>query len=317
MAIDRISPLSAPLTVPERIAREQPGQVQMIPRVGTVPGEEASFAMPPSLPGSIGAIIDAADGLPLPQSGLATLAGALNAQAANAGDPAAMRPDQLLMSRQLVWHPPDTATMAISWLVMVRTYAEQRAAQLAQQGGQHVPSSLFMADHTPNAMRDGRAAPALVSELESWRFAVYAWGSEKLLLRVVSRDPGQEGDPRRRRPRIALRLELHLPELGKVIIQMEPTGPDSVVLEIATQQNAAMQHMRELLPQLAATISRGGLSIVRCRLMRELPPVRPEGNHPTRVQTAMLTQAVFKAMAEVAVLLSHPPTPKDLFSESA
>jgi hypothetical protein len=35
------------------------------------------------------------------------------------------------------------------------------------------------------------------------------------------------------------------------------------------------------------------------------------------MHTAALTQAIFKAMAELAVLLSQPMPPDDLFSESA
>ncbi|MES2258649.1 MAG: hypothetical protein V4724_09025 [Pseudomonadota bacterium] len=316
MAIDRISPTTASLTIPDRIAREQPGnQLQPIPPVATVPGEEASFTLPPSLPG-IGGLLERAEALAPTQTGMAGLAGTLYAQAANAGEPAAMRMDQLQMSRQLVWQQPDTATMATSWMVMVRTYGEQRAALMEQAAGRHVPSSLFMADPTPAAVRDGRAAPILVNEMEAWRFAVYAWGAEKLVLRVVSRDPGQQDEPRRRRARIAIRLELQLPDLGRVLIQMEPAG-DGIVLEIGANQNGTMQYMRDMLPQIAAIVTRSGLTIVRCHLMRELAPVRPEYNNPTRVQTAMLTQSIFKAMAEVAVLLSQPAQPKDLFSESA
>ncbi|SFU63855.1 flagellar hook-length control protein FliK [Pseudoduganella namucuonensis] len=318
MAIDRLSPPAATLTIPERIVREQPGQAQVIPPVATVAGEEASFTLPPGLPAAIGALVDAPDGV-LRQNGPGALAGLLQAQSGHLADPASLRPDQLQMSRQLVWQQPDAATMAISWQVMVRTYGEQRAALQDQAAGQKLPSGLFMTEHAQAVVRDGRegrAAPAMVSELESWRFAVYAWGAEKLVLRVVSRDPGEEEEPRRRRARIAIRLELHLPGMGKVLVQMEPSG-DGVVLEIGANQNAAMQYMRDLLPQLAAIISRNGLSLVRCHLMRELAPVREEYNNPTRVQTAMLTQSVFKSMAEVAVLLSQPQQPRDLFSESA
>jgi hypothetical protein len=49
-----------------------------------------------------------------------------------------------------------------------------------------------------------------------------------------------------------------------------------------------------------------GLQIVRARLMRDLSPISAADNHPTRVQIAMLSQSIFKALAEVAVLLSQP-----------
>jgi hypothetical protein len=152
--------------------------------------------------------------------------------------------------------------------------------------------------------------------MEPWRFAVYAWGAEKLVLKVIVKDDEQERN-RRRRSRIALRLELMLPGVGRVVIQMEPAGTTTgVVLEVGAAQSSAMQHMREMLPQLAATVSRSGLTIIRCRLMRELPPAAGD-HYPNRLQIATLTQALFKAMAELAVLLSQPLPPDDLFSESA
>jgi hypothetical protein len=267
-------------------------------------------------PGAVGVIYDGPDGLPLPQSGVEALAAAL-AEVPNGADPAAMRPNQVFLSRQLVWQPPDTAMMAASWQVMVRTYGEQRAAWLEQASGQHMPSSLFMADHTPAAMRDGRPGLPLVTEMEPWRFAVYAWGAERLVLKVIVKDDDEYERDRRRRTRVALRLELMLPGVGRVVIQMEPAGGNGVVMEVGAAQTSAMQHMREMLPQLAATVSRCGLTILRCRLRRELPPSSGEHAYPTRMHTAALTQAIFKAMAELAVLLSQPMPPDDLFSESA
>jgi hypothetical protein len=306
MAFDRIGPTTAPLSVPDR--------PQPQPQPGGASGG-GDYPLAPVLPVEAGLLADGAEGLPLPHAGLDTLAAQLAADTPNAGDPAAMHPNQVFLSRQLVWAPPDTASMASSWLVMVHTYAQQRAALQEQANGQHVPSSLFMADHTPAVLREGRGAPPLITELEPWRFAVYAWGAEQLVLRVVSRGPDDDDDhPRRRGPRVALRLELMLPGIGRVVIQMEPAG-GGVVLEVGAQQSSAMQHMREMLPQVAATVSRAGLTIIRCRLTREVPLAAH--HYPERAQIATLTPAVFKAMAEVAVLLSHPLPPDDLFSESA
>ena len=312
MALDRIGPTTRPLGIPDR-PQAQPGEAQP----ARAPDDllDADFAIAPAPPGAVGLLVEGPDGQPLPQSGLDALAAALAADTPNANDPAAMRPNQLFLSRQLIWQPPDANMMATSWLVMVRTYAEQRAAWLEQANGQHVPSSLFMADHTPPALREGRPAP-LVTELEPWRFAVYAWGAEKLVLRVIVKSNEHSSEQRRRRPRIALRLELMLPGVGRVVIQMEPAG-SGVVLEVGAAQTSAMQHMREMLPQMASTVSRTGLTILRCRLLRELPPVSSEQSYPTRLQAASLAPVLFKAMAELAVLLSQPLPPDDLFSESA
>ncbi len=303
MAFDRIEPTTAPLGPLDRQDRN----------TGPAPaaGEAGVYPLGPLGAGAVDQLLDGGAGLPRPQAGM----DALFSNKPNAGDPAAMQPNQLFMSRQMVWHPPDTSTMASSWFVMVRTYGAQRDALMDQANGQHVPSSLFMADHTPNSMREGRPGLPLVTEMEPWRFAVYAWGAEKLVLKVIAKD-GDAEHSRRRRRRVALRLELMLPGVGRVVIQMEPAG-SGVVLEVGAQQSSAMQHMREMLPQLASTVSRTGLTILRCRLLRELTPSTHGADYPTREQTAMLTQAIFKAMAEVAVLLSQPLPPDDLFSETA
>ena len=315
MAIDRVSPSGPPLIQPDR-SRLQPQ--------GPAPGGGAAdagddFALAPLDTSEVGTLLDGLDALggsALP--GGSAMAQAMAAEAVLANDPAAMRPNQIFLTRQLVWHPPDPALMAGSWFVMVRTYGEQRAAWLEQANGQHVPSSLFMADHTPAAMRDGRPGLPLVTEMEPWRFAVYAWGAERLVLKVIVKDDEeQERNNRRRRSRVALRLELMLPGVGRVVIQMEPATGNGVALEVGAAQTSAMQHMREMLPQLAATVSRCGLTILRCRLRRELPPAGGEHHYPTRAHTAALSQAIFKAMAELAVLLSQPLPPDDLFSESA
>lgn len=305
MAFDRIGPTTAPLTIPERPHPQ--------PQPDALAADGADYPLVPLGGNTVGPLGDGAEGMALPQAGLDALAAQLPG-ATDGGEPAAMRPNQLFLSRQLVWAPPDTATMASSWLVMVRTYGQQRAAQLEQASGQHVPSSLFMADHTPALLREGRGAPPLVTELEAWRFAVYAWGAEQLVLKVVSKDGEAEDNRRRRRGRVALRLELMLPGVGRVVIQMEPVG-SGVVLEVGAQQNAALQHMREMLPLLAATVSRAGLTILRCRLGREVPA--GTGEQPGRAHVAGLTRPLFRAMAELAVLLSQPLPPDDLLSETA
>src|SRR5471032_22390 len=307
MAIERVSPSPSPLIQPDRDRAQPPA-----------PGSDAAdaaddFALAPLGAGEVGMLLDGLGGLDASAApGASTMAQAMAAEAVLANDPAAMRPNQIFLTRQLVWHPPDATLMAGSWFVMVRTYAEQRAAWLEQASGQHMPSSLFMADSGEN-LRDGRAPAPLVTEMEPWRFAVYAWGAEQLVLRVLARDADSGSDPRRR-GRAVLRLDLMLPGVGRVILQMEPAG-GGVILEVGAQQSAAMAHMREMLPRLAALISRSGLTILRCKLMRELPQLSTGRIYPTRTQAAALTPGIFKAMAEVAVLLSQPLPPDDMLSE--
>ncbi|UTY59139.1 hypothetical protein [Massilia sp. erpn] len=316
MAIDRVLPTNPALTLHEQLVRLQPGQAQPVPPVQNVPAEAADFTLPQQTPNVPAVLAEAAEVLAQPGKAAAAAAGAAAAQALISGEHAAMLPNQLL-ARQMVWHAPDPNIMAMTWQVMVRTYGEQRAAMLEQSQGKHVPASLFQADPRQNTLREHTGLP-FVSEMDAWRFAVYAWGSEKLVLRVVAREPGPASETqRRRRVRVALRLELHLHELGKVVIQMEPAGASVVVLEIGAAQNAAMQHMREMLPHIASIASHCGLSILRARLMRELPVIDASNNNPNPAQVMLLTPPLFKAMADIAVMLSQPPQPAEILEPVA
>jgi len=298
--VDRIGAAARPVSIPDRQTQPGPvlrGPLDPVSRYPVGP-------LPPAVPVTVGTLLDAPDAPSAANPALQTLAEVLQG-VADAGESSAMRPNQVFLSRQLTWHPPDAAMMAASWQVMVRTYGQQRAAWLEQSKGQHVPSSLFMADHNPSAVRDGRPGLPLVTEMEPWRFAVFAWGAERLVLKVVARAPEDEA-PRRRRPRVALRLELMLPGMGRVVIQIEPSSTNGVLMEVGAAHTSAMQFMRETLPQLAALVNRYGLTVVRCRLRRMIPIDGPELDPPP-AHTAMLTAPLFKAMADMAVLLSTPP----------
>ncbi len=218
-------------------------------------------------------------------------------------DSSAMQVNQLFFTRQLVWQPPDAAQLAASWRVMVRTYGEQYAALQEQARGQHVPGSLFMAEQQPALLREG-ARPPLTVDSEAWRFAVYGWGGQRLLLRVLASDEDEEATPRRR-GKVALRVELIIIGIGRVVIQMEPSG-DGVLLELAADEEAAQRHLRLALPEIADAVRRAGLRVVRCRLNRQLHAQRVHGNYPMQAGAAALSLPLFRAMAEVALLLTQP-----------
>ncbi|WP_058048068.1 hypothetical protein [Janthinobacterium sp. Ant5-2-1] len=218
-------------------------------------------------------------------------------------DSSAMQVNQLFFTRQLIWQPPDAAQLAASWRVMVRTYGEQYAALQEQARGQHVPGNLFMAEQQPALLREG-ARPPLTVDSEAWRFAVYGWGGQRLLLRVLASDEDEDATPKRR-GKVALRVELIIIGIGRVVIQMEPSG-DGVLLELASDEEAALRHLRLVLPEIADAVRRAGLRLVRCRLNRQLHAQRVHGNYPMQAGAASLSLPLFRAMAEVALLLTQP-----------
>jgi hypothetical protein len=212
----------------------------------------------------------------------------------------AMRPDQLTMAHQFQYRAPDAATLGAAWRVMVRA-ASVLAAALQDQGrGHHLPGSLFMAAPAARG-RHGEAA-----EQAPWRFPVYGWVQQRMMLSVVERDDGRAPSEPRDRQSSALRLDLILPELGHVAVQMVP-GAHGILLELAAVHEAGRRHLRALLPQMVAVIDQAGLRIVRCRLVRSLGGARAAVPLPS--QAAALPFALYKAMAGVALLLSTPPPP--------
>ncbi|MDC8756510.1 hypothetical protein [Janthinobacterium fluminis] len=218
-------------------------------------------------------------------------------------DSSAMQQNQLFFSRQLVWQAPNPATLASSWRVMVKTYGEQYAALQEQARGQHVPGMLLMAEH-PAVLREG-ARPPLAMDTEAWRFAVYGWGGQRLMLRVLARDDDEDaGAPKRQRGKVALRLELLLDDMGRVLVQMEPAG-DGILLDLAAANPAALLHVRRLLPQLAEAIARSGLRVLRCHINRSLQAGAVHNNYPMQAAAAALSLPLFRAMAEVALLLTR------------
>lgn len=228
-----------------------------------------------------------------------------NADGAGAGamarDSSAMQVNQLFFTRQLVWQPPDAAQLAASWRVMVRTYGEQVASLQEHARGQHMPGALFMAEQ-----QGAGARLPVPPDSEAWRFAVYGWAGQRLLLRVLPGGEDEEDAPRRRHGKVALRIELTIDGLGRVIIQMEPSG-DGILLELAADEAAALLMLRRMLPELAEVIRHAGLRLLRCRLNRVLHAQRLHSGFAMQNAANSLSLPLYQAMAQVALLLTRPP----------
>jgi len=274
----------------------------------------ASFSFPtlpsplavPSLPampvGAVTAVAPVAllqaelDALPLPQSQPATV---LPAPAAESADAAAMRPDQVIMSRQLNWPTPDGGTLASSWRGMVRNYGTQLATREQQARAGQVPAAVLLSGQDPRVLRQ---AELLAAPQDAWRFTVHANGARDQHLRVVQGEPEQPRQERRRRGRAALRLELVLADGSIVTVQAEPVA-DGVRIEVWAQDSRTLDRMRVLQPELEAAVRRTGLRVLGWKYVEILPAGRVHARLPSAEAASALSLPVFRAVAELALLL--------------
>lgn len=227
---------------------------------------------------------------------------ALPPAAAGAGslvDNTSMRPDQLFMARQLAWPAFDGATLAAAWRGMVSTYGQQLATLQQQGAGQHVPGALLMSGQFP-ATQQAAQQPALQWHPDAWRFVTPGPG-RPMTLRVLAGGPDQPPG-RRRRGKAALRVELTLEDGMRATVQLEAL-PEGVMMELAAPYTGSLELLRAALPGLREAIARAGLTLVRTTLRHALAPGRPV-NDPASAAT--LPVALFRAMADVALLLAMP-----------
>lgn len=249
-------------------------------------------------PAAGGALLLAeAEALPLPASQPASAP----AQPGAAQDGAAMRPDQVVMARQLSWPSQDGARLADNWRGMVRGYGSQLAEREQQARAGQLPGALLQSGQDPRILRQGDLG---ANPLDAWRFTVHAGATQAQHLRVV--DEGQEGqsgqEKRRRRGRAALRLELVLEDGVVVTLQALPAA-DGVRLELCALDRATLARLRALQPQLEAAVGRAGLRVLGWTWRDTLPQGPIHARLPSAEAAFALSQPVFRAMAEMALLL--------------
>jgi len=217
-------------------------------------------------------------------------------------DAAAMRPDQVALARQLTWPRPDGGALASSWRGMVRGYGTQlvaRQIQAAQQPrAQILPGALLQSGLDARMLR--QADLALLPP-DAWRFTVHANGAQAQHLRVIGEEAAQQ-KPARRRRRTALRLELVLADGTVVTVQAEPVA-DGVMLELCTADAAALRHLRTLQPQIEDAVRRSGLRVLGWTWNDMLPEGPVHARLPSIEAASALSLPVFRAMAELALLL--------------
>ena len=237
--------------------------------------------------------------LPLPQSQPLPIAPAAGS-AAEHQDGAAMRPDQVFMSRQMVFAQVDGRTLAGNWRSMVGNHGAMLIERALRERGGALPPMLMLVGQ--DARPPGRALDGQLLPLDAWRFTVHA-GSPRAQHLQVLREGADGGSGRRRRPRAALRLELALADGTQVTVQVEP-APGGVVIEMAAPDAATLARLRALQPALDAAVQRAGLVVVRWSVRTGILPAGPAHAMLAADDAAqVLTLPVFRAVAELALLL--------------
>jgi hypothetical protein len=269
-----------------------------------------STAFPPPIPtspgvGAIGAAVPVALAagqagqmpLPLPVAQALTPVPAEPASDLAVADGAAMRPDQVLIARQVAWPVADGVALAAAWRGLVQAQGTQLAARERQAQGGQLPAALLAALHEPRQPRQ----PDAGTPADPWRFTVHTRGPREQHLRVITGEPEQPPG-RRRRARAALRLELVMEDGATVALQVEPT-PSGLVLELCAPDPALLGRLRALQPKLEDAVARAGLSVLRWRYHVGFAAATGHGRVPSAEAAALLTLPVFRALAEMALQL--------------
>lgn len=267
-------------------------------------------ALPPPIlaPLQVGAVVapaavlaGGADALPLPFSAPRSPEPQTPGQPGteSGADGPAMRPDQVLMARQLAYQQQDAAGLARALRSQVRNHGSQLTSRALADVGGHLSPAMLAAGQQGQVVHQ----PALLAtHQDAWRFTVHGAGETPQHLAVVA-DEADKPPGRRRRARAALRLELELADGSAVVIQVEPT-PQGLVIEVCAPDAGALTRLRWLQPELETAMARAGLTVLRWGFRDALPPGRSHAMIANAEQAAQaLTPAVFRAVAELALLL--------------
>ena len=157
---------------------------------------------------------------------------------------------------------------------------------------------MLQAGQDPRVLRqaDQQGTP-----FDAWRFTVHAGSPRDQHLRVVERDQENQ-QQKRRRSRAALRLELVLLDGTVVTVQAEPLA-DGVRLELCAPNERSLARLRALQPELEAAVERAGLRVLAWKYRDSLPLGPAHIRLPSADAAAALSLPVFRAMAEMALVL--------------
>jgi len=283
----------APLSFPPLVSKVSPA----VPAAAPLPVGPVAAVAPAALLADM-------DSLPLPLPGSQpALAQPTQSAADGMPDGAAMRPDQLVMARQLSWPSRDGGTLASSWRSMVRSYGAQLVSRDLQARPGQLPTAMLLAGQLSGQdARILRQAEQNGSPFDAWRFTVHAGSAQDQHLRVVQQDQEPQQQQRRRRTRTALRLELVLVDGTVVTVQAEPVA-DGVLLELCAPDEASLARLRALQPELEMAVARAGLRVLGWKYRDSLPLGPTHIRLPSADAASALSLPVFRAMAELALVL--------------
>jgi hypothetical protein len=186
---------------------------------------------------------------------------------------------------------------------MVRSYGAQVVSRDLQARPGQVPAALLLAGQLggqdPRVLRQSDLNG---SPFDAWRFTVHAGGARDQHLRVVQQDQEPQQQQRRRRARAALRLELVLLDGTVVTVQAEPLA-DGVLLELCAPDEASLARLRALQPELETAVARAGLRVLGWKYRDSLPLGPAHIRLPSADAASALSLPVFRAMAELALVL--------------
>ncbi|KAF7599980.1 MAG: hypothetical protein CGU28_08790 [Candidatus Dactylopiibacterium carminicum] len=212
---------------------------------------------------------------------------------------AAMRVDQAVL-RQFAWRAPDGAALALSWRALVQGRWQQAmfqpSADIAAYQGQAPAVPMPGLEEEP--FDSGR-----------WTFPIYALGGVPMLLRLVHSDPDGNGrdTPRRSMRSLALRIELTLGQLGRIVLQVQWLA-GGIQLSLATERKDALAPLSDALPDITTALARAGLRLMRCSMSHGLPGFETDSALAARLPqgpAAALPPSLFRAAAEVVVQLAN------------
>lgn len=309
--------------VAERSAGREVGQVFVMEHedmvVSLAPGAVGSDLLADDLnPGDVllVKVLSTTPRLSLERLGQATQASAptspsLGRNPSSNGTSAAMTPDQTAMLR-MAWAPPDAASLATSWRVLVLEHLRQMAT-----GNSHEPGGLAWPapPGTEQASTQTCATPAMWAPLERWLFQVQAWAGLPMSLHLLSpRHSPRQGKGRKRCPGWGLRVSGFLPGLGRIELQAQLSSEGACLLILADDERT-WQRLQDASHAMSRAVTRAGWRLRTCQILRE-PPVEdatPDAASETQgsltvlpatsTNATALPQALFRVTAEVLITL--------------